>query len=144
MKKFFIFAAKKVYAISTILFFCFICGCASTSARVMPLENNVNRVVARGTYKDETVEKAIDTAKEYCDARKKGIIYLKDNTNYEGYMSEGTKKGARQLSKAATFTGLGLGAVNTSLGSVVSGAGIAGLFMTDDKDYVAEVEFRCQ
>ncbi|MCX6112649.1 MAG: hypothetical protein NTY22_05105, partial [Proteobacteria bacterium] len=108
-------------------------------------ENNINRAIARGTYKDDTVEKAIDSSKDYCRERKQGIIYINDiATNYEGYMSEGTKKGMRQVSKAATFTGLGLGTVNESLGGVVTGAGIVGLFMTDDKDYVAELSFKCQ
>jgi hypothetical protein len=135
----------KFYMILPLLLSIVFTSCATTSARILPGENNINRAIARGTYKDDTVEKAIDSAKDYCREKKQGVIYLNDiNTNYEGYMSEGTKKGTRQISKAATFTGLGLEAVSKPLGSVVFGAGVAGLFITDDKDYVAELGFKCQ
>ena len=66
------------------------------------------------------------------------------DAKYTGKMEEGTRKTVRNASKAAMVVG-GLGMVSgaNTVGTVLSGAGLAGAIMTSDRDYQSELTFKC-
>ena len=108
------------------------------------MTDNTYKTIARGTDKSDTVNKAVDTAAAVCKKQNQIPAFMNDQVEYQGTMDEGTKKTLRQVSKGATLTGLGLGAISRPAGGITSSLGIVGLFATDDEDYVAEVRYICK
>jgi hypothetical protein len=125
-------------------------GCSTAKVRVMPGEDGVNRVVSRDIGRDGAEEASVEAANEYCEKQKKTAVFMKgkDSTKYTGSMDENTRNTVRKASKAAMILGgaggvLGGGGTQTA-GAVLGGAGTVGTVMTSDRDYQAELEFKCQ
>lgn len=111
-------------------------ACSTAKVRVMPGEKGVNKVVAKDIEQEGAEEAAIDAAREYCEKRNASFVVLKERTKYTGDMDESTRKTVRKASKTAQV----LGGFNTP----VSTAGRVGTSMTNDRDYKAEVFFKCK
>jgi hypothetical protein len=112
----------------------------------MPGADGVNRVVARDIERDNAEEAAVKAAKEYCEEQKQHAAFIEDKTQYTGTMDEGTRNTVRKASKAAMILGPATGIATSSgaAGGLLGGAGIVGHTMTNDRDYQAEVKFKCQ
>lgn len=110
-------------------------ACSTAKVRVMPGEK-ANKVVARDIEKEGAEEAAIDAASDFCEDRNSSFVVLKESTKYSGDMDESTRNNVRKASKVATV----LGGMNSPVGT----AGRAGKMMTNDRDYVSTVIFRCK
>lgn len=119
-------------------------GCTA-SVRVMPGEDDVNRVVARDIEKYGAEKAAHKAAVAYCEDHGLEAIFLRDQVWYEGSMDEEQRAAIRKQSEAAIIIG---GIIKSNgdqdAGLVVESAGLAGSTMTSGKDYTAEIEFVCQ
>ena len=119
-------------------------GCTA-SVRVMPGEDDVNRVVARDIEKYGAEKAAHKAAVAYCEDHGMEAIFIHDEVWYEGAMDEQQRASIRKQSEAAIIIG---GIIKSNgdqdAGLVVESAGVAGATMTSGKDYTAEIEFVCQ
>lgn len=122
-------------------------ACSTAKVRVMPGEDGNNRVVSRDIERDDAEEEALDAANEYCEKRGKRAVFVEEKqATYSGSMDEDTRKNVRNASKAAMVLGaMGVGvSQGTRLaGGVLGGAGLVGAAMTSDRDYTAELKFKC-
>jgi hypothetical protein len=120
-------------------------ACSTAKVRIMPGENGVNTIVSTDYEKDDAEEALVDKAKDYCKDSNKQAIFLKNGSNYTGKMDEGTRNTVKKASNAAILVGgAGYGTHNNTAGGVLSGAGIVGRTMVNDRDYRAEAQFKCQ
>lgn len=120
-------------------------GCSTASVRVMPGEAGLHRVTARDIEKSDAEEAAVEAAEEYCEDQKKRAVFVKEGTSYTGTMDEKTRDNVRKASQAATILGSGVGAADEPVaGGAVGAAGVVGNSMTSGKDYLSEVQFKCQ
>ncbi len=122
-------------------------SCSTAKVRVMPGADGLNRVVARDIERDGAETAAVDAAHDYCKDQKKSAVFTKDKTQYTGNMDEGTRKTIRNASQAAQIlggVGIGSSSETRTAGAVLGSAGTVGREMTSDRDYEAEVQFKCQ
>lgn len=118
------------------LIYCLISGCSTASVRVLPGED-IHRVVVRDIERDDAEEEAAKAANEYCEKQGKRAVIVADNTKYTGEMDESTRDTIRKGSKAAMILGGARGGAAGTAGSV-------GYSVTSDRDYLAELRFRCR
>jgi uncharacterized protein (DUF2345 family) len=122
-------------------------ACSTAKVRVMREDDGTNRVVSRDIERDDAEEEAFDAAEDFCEDQGKRVVVLKDEgTKYTGSMNEDTRKTVRNASKAAMILSGPTGVVSKSVpvGAVVGAAGTTGYVMTNDRDYTAELRFRCE
>jgi hypothetical protein len=116
-------------------------ACSTARVRMMPGPNGEHRVVARDIERDDASEAATHAANEYCDKQGKQAVFLTDNTKYDGRMDEDTRNTIRQGSRVAMMLG---GPGQYGRPDPISTAGRAGYGYTNERDYSAEITFKCQ
>lgn len=111
-------------------------ACSSASVRVMPNESGVHKIVARDITKEGAEEAANEAAHDFCKDRNMIATFEAADSKYEGKMDETSRNTVRKMSTVLSMSGQPNGTAST--------AGRAGLGMTNDKDYTAEVSFKCK
>ena len=109
-------------------------ACSSARTRVMSTADGANKVVADDVEREKAESAAFKSAKKYC--KEKQVVVISEKTEYRGTMDEKQRNFIRKASKTAWMLG--------KSGSPVETAGEAGQMMTSDRDYRAEIEFKCQ
>jgi hypothetical protein len=139
-----------MYAI-TLLLFCFLISSCTTTKDVMPGENGINKVYLKSSDDEDGRTSAIAEAKKYCKDKHQEAIFLDQKTEYKGSMDESTRKLIKKASNAAIVAGgitqsgsWSRGDSSNDPGRVLGGAGTIGHVMTNDKDYVVNVQFKCE
>jgi hypothetical protein len=87
--------------------------------------------VAKDQEREDAEEAALDKAKDFCEEKNQQFVIVKESSKYQGSMDEDARKTVRNASKAVTILGAG-------------NAGSVGYAMTSDRDYEAEVVFKCK
>lgn len=126
---------KIVFPVALLLTFA---ACAN-NARIFRNKDGSYYAQADERERDEANDEAAEGAKEFCEKQGKRVVFVPapgNKTRYQGSMDENTRKVVRNASKAGVI----LGGHN----SPVQAAGMGGMMMTNDKDYRAELHFRCE
>jgi hypothetical protein len=116
-------------------------ACSTARVRMMPGANGEHRVVARDIERDDANEAAHKAALEYCENQGKHAVFISDKTKYDGRMDEDTRNIIRQGSKVAMMLG---GQGRYGQPNPIGTAGRGGYMYTNERDYSAEMTFRCQ
>jgi hypothetical protein len=111
-----------------------IIGCAHV--RVLPGPGGEHRVVVRDVERDGAEKAALSAAEKYCEEHGGEIVVLEESTVYTGSMDEETRKVIRNASEATRV----IDPAHENIGQ----AGAVGSIMTSDRDYEAEIIFKCQ
>jgi hypothetical protein len=111
-------------------------ACASNNAKIFSGEGGGYIAKADEREREDALDEASEGAEEFCKKQGKRAIFMKDETKYTGTMDENTRKVVRNASKAGVMLG--------GYGSPVGKAGQGGMMMTNDKDYRAELHFKCE
>jgi hypothetical protein len=140
---------QRVLSVGVFVIYCVVSysGCSTALVRVMPGENNLNRVVASDRERDDAEKAALKGAQEYCEKKnQEAIIVSTADTKYTGKMDEGVRDAVKKGSTAAMILGgpVSYGPHSSGSGSELGRAGLAGQSMTNDRDYRAELTFRCK
>ena len=111
-------------------------ACSTASVRILPGEDGVHQSIAKDIERDSAETAALKGANEYCEKKKKEAVVVKNGSKYTGSMDENTRNTVRKASHVASILG--------PIGGVVQETGRAGQGMTNDRDYTAELSFKCQ
>lgn len=111
-------------------------ACSTAKVFMMPGADGNHRVTARDRERDDASQAAHEAAREYCDKKGKEAVYVSNETKYDGQMEEGARNSIRQGSKVAMALG--------GYGSPIGTAGRGGYMYTNERDYEARIQFRCQ
>src|SRR3712207_968926 len=81
-------------------------ACSTAKVRMMPGEDGVHKVVVRDIERDNTEERAVEEAHEYCEEHgNKQAVFVKEEVKYTGTMDEGDRNTIRKASTAAMILG---------------------------------------
>ncbi len=111
-------------------------ACSTAKVFMMPGADGNHKVTARDRERDDATQAAHEAAREYCEKKGQEAVYVSNSTKYDGQMDEESRNAIRQGSKVA----MALGGYHSPIGT----AGRGGYMYTNERDYEAQIQFRCQ
>ncbi len=106
-------------------------SCSASKARVMRLENGVNKAEYSDSDKDKTKERVLSRANEMCEKDGKKAVVVSENTTFSGTFDEKTTNAI----KTAGVIGGVLGSMDATRTSSAA---------TDDATYTTTLMFKCE